>query len=124
MKTGSPRSVFAALWDAALREASNRDLGSAASVRALAKQAGEDALGCISAVTVQDEAALVVSSASLLSAVTLLWAARGIEPDEIWMELHKRERLGSLLHEMAKGQLPSKQRSLGRPWRVNSTKLP
>jgi phosphoribosyl-ATP pyrophosphohydrolase len=91
------------------------------------REAGEDAFECIGAAIRQDRAALVQHSASLLSALTLLWAAAGIEPDEIWMELHKRERLGSLLHEMATGEGRARQRQgrgLAGPWRVDSTKLP
>ncbi len=87
------------------------------------RETGEDALACVAAATAQNKAALVAGSASLLGAMTLLWAAMGIEPDEIWMELHKRERLGSLLHEMTTGESRPSRR-LGRPWRVDSTKLP
>jgi len=122
----SPDSVFNALWEAALQAASSRDLGSKASSREMARETGEDAFDCVAAAIRQDGAALVQHSASLLSALTLLWAAAGIEPDEIWMELHKRERLGSLLHEMAgegRGRL-RQGRGLGGPWRVDSTKLP
>ncbi len=120
--SASTQAVFAALWEAALREASSRDLAAPATRRGVAREAGEDAFACIAAAASQDAPALVAHSASLLSAATLLWAAAGVEPDEIWMELHKRERLSSLLQEMAGGERP-KRRS-GRPWRVDSTKLP
>ena len=89
----------------------------------MAREAGEDAFACVAALIRHDPGDLVRQSASLLAATTLLWAARGIEPEEIWMELHKRERLGSLLHQMACGEGRPKQR-LERPWRVDSTKLP
>lgn len=89
----------------------------------MAQEAGEDAFDCIAAATLGDPAALLAGSASLLSALTLLWAAAGVEPDEIWMELHKRERLGSLLHEMTTGESRPIRRT-SRPWRVDSTKLP
>ena len=115
--------MFASLWEAALHEVSVRDLASPASLRGVAQEAGEDAFGCIAAAIGENRTGLVSRSASLLSALTLLWAASGIEPDEIWMELHKRERLGSLLHQMAGGEGRPK-RSGGHPWRVDSTKLP
>ncbi len=120
--TASPQSVFAVLWEAALLEASLRDLGEPETLRGVAREAGEDAFACIAAAASRDPAALVAHSASLLTAATLLWAAAGVEPDEIWMELHKRERLSSLLQEMAGGERP--KRRAGRPWRVDSTKLP
>ena len=123
MTASSPQTVFAALWETALHEVSERDLGSPAALRGVVRETGEDAFACIAAATAQDADALVDGSASLLAALTLLWAAMGIEPDEIWMELHKRERLGSLLHEMTTGDSRPARR-IGRPWRVNSTKLP
>ena len=122
MMSASPQSVFAALWEAALREAALRDLAAPATLRGVAREAGEDAFACIAAAASQDAPALVAHSASLLAATTLLWAAAGVEPDEVWMELHKRERLSSLLQEMAGGERP--KRRAGHPWRVDSTKLP
>jgi len=119
----SPESVFTALWTAALREASNRDIANPACLHRLAQRTGVEAFGCVAAATLQDRAALVSRSAALLSALTLLWAGAGVEPDEIWMELHKRERLGSLLHDMTSGEVRPKRRA-GQPWRVDSTKLP
>jgi phosphoribosyl-ATP pyrophosphohydrolase len=119
----SSEAIFAALWARVLHDASDRDVADPAGLLRLARQTGVEAVGCIASATVQDGAALVRSSASLLYAVTLLWAAAGVEPDEIWMELHKRERLGSLLHQMTTGEGRPKRR-LGQPWRVDSTKLP
>ena len=115
--------MFAALSATALREVAAGAPGDPARIGRLARQAGIHALGCVAAATTQDDAALVGQSAALLSAVSLLWAAAGIGPDEIWMELHKRERLGSLLHAMTTGEGKPKRRA-GQPWRVDSTKLP
>lgn len=115
--------VFGRLWETALDEVARRDLDRPALRQRLAQETGEDACGCIIASLQQQPAALVAQSASLLAGLTLLWASARIEPDDIWMELHKRERLGSLLHEMASGE-PRPKRSSSRPWRVDSTKLP
>ena len=123
MTEASPESVFAALWTTALREASEGDIAGPDRLHRLAQRTGVEAFGCVAAATVQDDAALVDRSAALLSALTLLWAGAGVEPDEIWMELHKRERLGSLLHDMTTGEGRPKRRA-GQPWRVDSTKLP
>ncbi len=123
MNGASPEAVFTALWTTALREASNRDIADPASPYRLAQRTGVEAFGCIAAATLRDPAALVDRSAALLSALTQLWAGAGVEPDEIWMELHKRERLGSLLHDMTTGEGRPRRRA-GRPWRVDSTKLP
>ncbi len=91
-------------------------------MQALVRLGGREALDCVAAAASGDDLGLVRRSAALLAALTLIWAARGIEPDEVWMELHKRERLGSLLHDLARREAKPKRRA--RPWRVDSTKLP
>ena len=119
----SPDEVFALLSATALREVAAGQLPDKDRVGQLAQQTGVHAFGCVAAAATRDTASLVGQSASLLSAVTRLWAAVGIEPDEIWMELHKRERLSSLLHAMTTDADKPKRRA-GQPWRVDSTKLP
>ena len=115
--------MFADLWQAALREAAARDLARPSARHQIVRTAARGALDCVAASTLMDNEALQAGSCSLLASLTLLWAAAEIEPDEIWMELHKRERLGMLLHEMAHGQDKPKRQQV-RPWRVDSTKLP
>ena len=115
--------AFAMLWDTALHEATRQDLTAPILIARVAREAGLDALVCVQDAVTHDREALVRHSADLLAMLTLLWASAGVEPDEIWTELHKRERIGTLLHEMAYKPGRPKRR-LTRPWRVDSTKLP
>ncbi len=115
--------MFADLWQQALREAAARDLAIPPGQHQLAREAGRAALGCVAAAALMDTPALQAGSCTLLASLTLLWAAAEIDPEEIWMELHKRERLSALLHDMA-GRQGKPGRRQARPWRVDSTKLP
>lgn len=95
----------------------------AAQIRRLAQELGEQAIQCVLDTLGGRREALVQASATVLATLVSLWAACGLSPDEIWVELHKREQLGSLLMQLnqAQGQVP---RRLLKPWRVDSTKLP
>ena len=91
--------------------------------RRLAQALGEQAMQCVADSLGGRRGDVVRHSADLLETLVSLWAACGLSPDEIWIELHKREQLGSLLMQLnqAQGQVP---RRLLKPWRVDSTKLP
>ncbi len=115
--------AFTMLWNAALHEATRQDLSAPILIARVAREAGIEAMACVGAAVTHDRAALIGHSAELVGMLTLLWATAGVEPEEIWTELHKRERIGTLLHEMAYKPGRPKRR-LTRPWRVDSTKLP
>lgn len=93
-------------------------------VHRLAQAFGEQAMQCVADTLGNDRESLVQASAGVLRTLVELWAACGLVPDEIWIELHKREQLGSLL--MRLNQAPGRRmpRRLLKPWRVDSTKLP
>jgi len=115
-------AVFDRLWHRALHDIADAG-GTHAPLAAALSSTGREAFAAAASAASRDPGLLTQVSASLLAGLTLIWAARGIEPEDIWMELHKRERLGSLLHEMASGEMRVRRRH-GRPWRVDSTKLP
>lgn len=94
-----------------------------APVKRLAQEFGEQAMQCVAHTLENRHDALVQSSASVLRTLVELWAASGLTPDEIWIELHKREQLGSLLMQLNQAQSQAPRRLL-KPWRVDSTKLP
>lgn len=118
-------AVLETVWQ---RHASKRVPGRLAApdqalVRPLAQELGEHAVQCVTDAIGHRHEALVQISASVLETLISLWSVCGLTPDEIWVELHKREQLGSLLMQLnqAQAQVP---RRLLKPWRVDSTKLP
>ncbi len=115
-------SVLSALWQGA-RPVDGLSPADPALVRRLAQALGGQAMQCVAGTLDGRQAEVVRHSADLLETLVSLWAACGLSPDEIWIELHKREQLGSLLMQLnqAQGQVP---RRLLKPWRVDSTKLP
>ena len=115
-------SVLSALWQAA-RPAGDAGPVDPARIRQLAQALGEQAMQCVSDALGARRAEVVRQSADMIGTLLWLWAACGLSPDEIWIELHKREQLGSLLMQLnqAQSQVP---RRLLKPWRVDSTKLP
>jgi phosphoribosyl-ATP pyrophosphohydrolase len=117
--------VLAALWRQSAGGDSSRPAvpPDAARIKRLAQELGEQAMQCVADTIGSRRADLVQNSARVLETLVSLWAACGLSPDEIWIELHKREQLGSLLMQLnqAKSRAP---RRLLKPWRVDSTKLP
>ena len=92
-------------------------------VAGLAQNLGEQAMQCITDILDGRREEVVQSSASVLETLVALWAVCGLSPDEIWIELHKREQLGSLLMQLNQAQSRTPRRLL-KPWKVDSTKLP
>ncbi len=115
-------TVLSALWRGA-EPAAAAAPADPIRIRRLAQALGEQAMQCVAGTLGGHRAEVVRHSADLLETLVSLWSACGLSPDEIWIELHKREQLGSLLMQLnqAQGQVP---RRLLKPWRVDSTKLP
>ncbi len=114
-------SVLSVLWQAQPADAAQP--ADPVRIRQLAQALGEQAMQCVADTLGAHRGEVVRRSADLLETLVSLWAACGLSPDEIWIELHKREQLGSLLMQLnqAQSQVP---RRLLKPWRVDSTKLP
>jgi phosphoribosyl-ATP pyrophosphohydrolase len=60
-------------------------------VERCAKKFGEEAVETVLAAAVGDKAALVSESADTLYHLMVLWAACGVEPDEVYRTLASRE---------------------------------
>lgn len=121
----SAETVLAALWQRSrdAQAAGNAIAPDPARVRRLAQELGEQAMQCVSDTLLGERESLVQQSASVLETLASLWNACGLSPDEIWIELHKREQLGSLLMQLNQAQSRAPRRLL-KPWQVDSTKLP
>ena len=57
----------------------------------VAKKLGEESTETIIAALAQDKAALANESADLLYHLLVLWAAKGIAPEDVWRALQARE---------------------------------
>lgn len=57
----------------------------------VAKKLGEESAETIIAALAQDKAALASESADLLYHLLVLWAAKGITPEDVWRALQARE---------------------------------
>ena len=117
-------TILAALWARlGAVAATASEAADPARAAGLAQELGEQAMQCIADTLGRQRDEVVRSSASVLETLVALWAVRGLSPDEIWIELHKREQLGSLLMQLNQAQSRTPRRLL-KPWRVDSTKLP
>ncbi|MEQ9122008.1 MAG: phosphoribosyl-ATP diphosphatase [Alphaproteobacteria bacterium] len=58
----------------------------------IAQKVGEEAVETVIDGVAGPKERLVSESADLLYHLTVLWAARGVTPDEVWVELEKRAR--------------------------------
>lgn len=74
----------------------------AAGVPKAAQKMGEEAVEAVVAAVGEDEKALVAESADLLYHLLVLWAARGIDPGEVWDELARREGTSGLAEKAAR----------------------
>jgi phosphoribosyl-ATP pyrophosphohydrolase len=74
----------------------------AAGVPKAAQKMGEEAVEAVVAAVGEDEKALVAESADLLYHLLVLWAARGIDPSEVWDELARREGTSGLAEKAAR----------------------
>ncbi len=61
-----------------------------------AQKLGEEAVETVIAALGEDDAALASESADLLYHLLVLWAARGLEPAEVWAALAAREGVSGL----------------------------
>ncbi|MGB0575269.1 MAG: phosphoribosyl-ATP diphosphatase [Alphaproteobacteria bacterium] len=57
----------------------------------IAQKLGEEAVETVIAATTGNDKELVGESADLLYHLLVVWAAKGIAPDDVWAELSRRE---------------------------------
>ena len=80
---------------------------------------------CVMDLMTHDRAGLIEHSASVLAHLLEIWAAEGIEPENVWTELDRRTRMGNLLLALNMGERTSVSTAARRrPWKIRTTKLP
>ncbi|MDB5624530.1 MAG: hisE [Tardiphaga sp.] len=87
-----------ALDPAASRTARLFQRGTSQMAKKLAEEAIEVAIDAVNGRT----EAVVRESADLLYNLTVLWAASGINPDDVWREMSRREALFGIAEKLAK----------------------
>ena len=68
----------------------------------MAKKLAEEAVEVVIDAMSGEREAVVRESADLLYNLTVLWGSAGIHPDEVWMEMARRERLFGIAEKLPK----------------------
>jgi phosphoribosyl-ATP pyrophosphohydrolase len=74
------------------------------------KKVAEEAVEVVIEAMQQNRDAVVRESADLLYNLTVLWASVGVEPKNVWKEMHRRERLFGIAEKLAKQRAINKAR--------------
>jgi len=85
--------------------------GRAKMAKKVAEEAAEVAIDAVAGTP----DALVRESADLLYNLTVLWAAAGVEPADIWSEMDRRERLLGIAEKLPKGAVKPTAKLTKRP---------
>ena len=62
----------------------------------ITQKVGEEAVETVIAALVKDKDAVVAESADLLYHLLVLWADKGVLPEEVWSELARREGISGI----------------------------
>ena len=68
----------------------------------ITQKLGEEAVEVIIASLVENEKKVIEESADLLYHLLVLWAKKGVKPENVWKELHRREGLSGILEKAAR----------------------
>jgi phosphoribosyl-ATP pyrophosphohydrolase len=71
-------------------------------LKKIAQKLGEEATETVIAALVEDEEALASESADLLYHLTVLWSARGLDPEKVWKKLEERAAASGLEEKAAR----------------------
>ena len=68
----------------------------------VAQKFGEEAVECLIEAVGKNPAALVLESADVLYHLVVMWVAAGIEPNEVWTELRRREGISGVAEKASR----------------------
>lgn len=75
----------------------------------VAQKFGEEAVECLIEAVAKNPAELVAESADVLYHLVVMWVAAGVEPQEVWAELHRREGVSGVEEKAARGAVKTKK---------------
>lgn len=76
----------------------------------MAKKLAEEAIEVVIDAVAGRPDAVIRESADLLYNLTVLWAAAGVRPEQVWLEMARRERMMGIAEKLPKPPKPSKSR--------------
>jgi len=79
----------------------------------MAKKLAEEAIEVVIDAVGGKQDAVIRESADLLYNLTVLWAAAGIRPQDVWDEMDRRERVQGIAEKLPKQKVPLKSATAG-----------
>ena len=83
----------------------------------VAQKFGEEAVECLIEAVAGQRKAVIAESADVLYHLIVLWVASGVDPDEVWAELKRREGVSGIAEKAARARG-------GGTARLQTTKIP
>jgi phosphoribosyl-ATP pyrophosphohydrolase len=74
----------------------------------MAKKLAEEAIEVVIDAMNGDREAVARESADLIYNLTVIWAATGLRPQDIWAEMDRRERMLGIAEKLPKSPAPAK----------------
>ena len=92
----------------------------------MAKKLAEEAIEVVIDAVNGDAPAVVRESADLLYNLTVLWAAAGVRPEDVWREMERRERLQGIAEKLPKsaGKLKEMSKEMSKAVANDATAQP
>jgi phosphoribosyl-ATP pyrophosphohydrolase len=84
----------------------------------VAQKFGEEAVECLIEAVRGDRDALIAESADVLYHLVVVWVSSGVQPEEVWAELMRREGVSGIAEKASRAQTSLVARAL------NTTKIP
>jgi phosphoribosyl-ATP pyrophosphohydrolase len=74
----------------------------------MAKKLAEEAIEVVIDAMTGDREALARESADLIYNLTVIWAASGLRPEDVWAEMDRRERMLGIAEKLPKSRVTAK----------------
>lgn len=106
---GADASILDRLWQVVEERRQSRDTMTSHSARLLARgtakvaqKLGEEAVECVIEAAIGNRAATVLESADLLYHLMVVWVDAGIQPQEVWGELARRQGISGIAEKASR----------------------
>jgi phosphoribosyl-ATP pyrophosphohydrolase len=106
---GAEAAILDRLWQVVEERRQSRDTMTSHSARLLARgtakvaqKLGEEAVECVIEAAIGNRAATVLESADLLYHLMVVWVDAGIQPQEVWAELARRQGISGIAEKAAR----------------------